>query len=387
MRKDELLALAKSSGFPRISVYLPTHHAYPDFEQDPIRYTNALKEAEKHLRERGMRSAAIDELLAPARTRAHDKAFWRYQDEGLGIFIEPGGTKWARLPGSVSELTTVGERFHLLPLLQCISDEKQFHLLAVTRDQVRFFNGREGGLLEVPLEGAPRSIADVTERTDYDDDVGYHSTQRGRAAAGQGAGAAKFHALGESPEDYSGVEFDHFLRDVAKAVDANLSGRSAPLVLAAEPRTLGHLRQHLSYPHITDTDINANPAASAKADLLARSWSIVEPLLHRDRNAMQERVVAMAGGARTRGSCDLEELMRATEESRVAAIFVSPSAKISGRYDEDKRKLRFDDRRETGSEDLLNLLAVKTMLQGGDVFPLAPELAAKTGPAAGLFRY
>jgi hypothetical protein len=120
--------------------------------------------------------------------------------------------------------------------------------------------------------------------------------------------------------------------------------------------------------------------------LLARGWPIVEPLLHRDRDAMQERVLAMAGGARTRGSCDLEELLRAAEESRVAAIFVSPGAKVSGRYDERKRELRLDER-DTSNEDLLNLLAVKTMLQGGDVFPLAPELAAKTGPAAGLFRY
>ena len=95
----------------------------------------------------------------------------------------------------------------------------------------------------------------------------------------------------------------------------------------------------------------------------------------------------MAGGARTRGSCDLEELMRAAEESRVAAIFVSPAAKVSGRYDEDKRKVRLGGQGDSRNEDLLNLLAVKTMLQGGDVFPLAPELAAKTGPAAGLFRY
>ena len=266
MRKDELLALAKSSGFPRISVYLPTHRAYPEFEQDPIRFGKALKSVEKQLLERGMRAAEIAGLLAEARARTDDSLFWRHQDEGLGIFIAADGTKWAKLNSLVPELTSVGERFHLLPLLQCVSNEQQFHLLAVTRDQVRFFNGRESGMVEVALDGAPSSIADVTRRTDYDDDLGYHSTGRGRAAAGQGTGASKFHALGESPEDYDAVEFDRFLREVAKAVDANLSGRSVPLIIAAEPRTLGHLRQHLTYSHLADADMNVNPAATSDDD-------------------------------------------------------------------------------------------------------------------------
>ena len=46
MHKDDLAALARSNGFPRISIYIPTHKAYPGTEQDPIRLSNALKEAE-----------------------------------------------------------------------------------------------------------------------------------------------------------------------------------------------------------------------------------------------------------------------------------------------------------------------------------------------------
>ena len=46
--------LASGTGFPRISIYFPTHPTFPDWEQDPIRLSNCLKRATTELEEAGI---------------------------------------------------------------------------------------------------------------------------------------------------------------------------------------------------------------------------------------------------------------------------------------------------------------------------------------------
>src|SRR5688572_11902449 len=88
MHMDDLTELAQSTGFPRISIYLPTHKVYPETEQDRVRFSNAVKEAGKHLAQAGVKGG--DELLAPARKRMDEPMFWRHLDHGLAVFIEQG---------------------------------------------------------------------------------------------------------------------------------------------------------------------------------------------------------------------------------------------------------------------------------------------------------
>src|SRR5690606_35957840 len=87
MRRADLIALAQSTGFPRLSIYLPTHLTYPEIEQDPIRLSTLLKEADQQLEAAGLRRPDIDDLLAEARGRVPASMFWRFQDHGLAVLI------------------------------------------------------------------------------------------------------------------------------------------------------------------------------------------------------------------------------------------------------------------------------------------------------------
>jgi hypothetical protein len=49
---DTLRELIKAHEPPCISLYQPTHRTSPDNQQDPIRYKNLVREAERSLRER-----------------------------------------------------------------------------------------------------------------------------------------------------------------------------------------------------------------------------------------------------------------------------------------------------------------------------------------------
>ena len=379
MRRDDLAELAGSTGFPRVSIYFPTHKTFPEAEQDPIRLSNALKEAEKQLADADVRHAG--DLVAAARQRAAEYTFWRYQDRGLAVLIEDGATRWMKLPKEVPELTVVGRRYHVRPLIDVFADAGHFHVLAATRESVRFFDGTERVLDEVEVDDLPSDLDEIRGKTDFEDQAGYHARSRGSSAS------PKYHALGESPEDYEAVELEQFAKSIAKAVDRHLSEGAKPLILIAQPRLLGRLRQELRYGNIPEKDVQRNPASMDDSELHAEAWAIASPLLREPRDELRKRCKAWIEGADIAASSDLDDLIRSADEGRVETLLLSRETNVWGRYDERNRKISISHENAADNEDLLNLLAVKTLMQGGDVISMSDDLAEKAGPAVGLYRY
>lgn len=379
MAFDDLATLTRSTGFPRISIYVPTHKTFPDAQQDPIRLSNAVKEAERQLSAADVRET--EELLAKARARTEAHEFWRYQDLGLCVLIEEGVTRWLKLPRPVPELTVVAGRYHVRPLIDVFSDAGRFFVLAATRGQVRFFEGSEFEFEEAKIDDLPASLDVVKGRTDFDDQTGYHARSRGSAAA------PRYHALGESAEDYQEVELEQFAQAIAKAVDHRLAADARPLILVAQPRLMGRLRQALSYGNIAENDLQVDPGSMNEMDLHAETWAVAAKILRQPRDELRARCKAWTKGADIPASKDLQELMRSADEGRIDTLLVDGKARVWGTYDEESRVVRRDDTNGPDNEDLLNLLILKALSHGSHVISLPDDLAEQVGPSVGLYRY
>lgn len=380
-----LRTLAGSEGFPRVSIYLPTHPTYPDCLQDPIRLSNGLKEVERQLVEVGWRESDVAELVGEAAKRDKDDLFWRFQDHGLAVFVEGGATRWVKLPAPVEELAVVAHRYHVRPLIPLLRDKGAFHILTVTEDAARFFSATEHSMHEVQLEGVPAGLEELRERTGFDADVGFHSRDRGAQVGG--AAAPKYAALGDSGKDYQKTLLDQFAREVAKAADAHLAASEAPLVLVALPQTLGLLREHLDYAHVAEETLSIDPGHMSENELHQRAWAVAKPILTRDREAVRVRLREAIEGAQPDYARHLGSIIRATEEGRVDTVFVSPGEAVWGAYDPTHRIARIDRAANADNEDLLNLAAIRTLAQGGDVRQLPDDVRETVGPAAALYRY
>lgn len=380
-----LQTLAGSEGYPRVSIYLPTHPTYPDCLQDPIRLSNGLKEVERQLSEAGWRESDVEELVSEAAKRDKDDLFWRFQDRGLAVFIDNDATQWVKLPAPVEEVTVVAQRYHVRPLIPLLRDKGMFHVLAVTEDGARFFNATENQIYQVQLEGVPSGLDELRERTGFDADVGFHSRDRGQQVGG--AAAPKYAALGDSGKDYQKTLLDQFTRGVAKAVEAHLAASQAPLVVVALPQTLGLLSAHLDYAHVAEEKLSVDPGHLSEDELHKRAWAVAEPILTRDRQELRERLRNAVEGQRPDYADHLGSIIRATEEGRVDTVFVSPDEPVWGIYDPSHRVVRIDRTPTAENEDLLNLAALRTLAQGGDVRRLPDDLRETVGPVAALYRY
>jgi hypothetical protein len=82
-----------------------------------------------------------------------------------------------------------------------------------------------------------------------------------------------------------------------------------------------------------------------------------------------------------------EDLWRATEEGRLATLFVAQGRTIWGKVDNATGIAHILSEPEPDSEDLLNLLTLRTLNQGGDVRRLPEDVQSEVGPMAGVYRY
>ena len=253
---DRIVALSDRTGFPRVSIFMPTHRMGAETRQDPIRFGNLLSRAADLLRERGLTPADIDRMLADARAHeAHEaNPFWQHQDRGLAVYVGPDGTDYVSVPLVLDEHVDVGDRFLVRPLLPVLARDGVFHVLAASQDTVTLYRASRYGMTPVEDERLPASAAYFTERTEPTNAVGFHSNSGGGTSI-------QFHGLGESPQDEMREQVDNFARAVAKATDEILADAHGPLVLAADDRLLGMLRQHLHHRHTVPDGIREHPTA------------------------------------------------------------------------------------------------------------------------------
>lgn len=378
--------LAKSEGFPRISIYLPMRMKGDQCKENPIRLKNALRKVRERLGEGGFATDDIDALLAEAQSRVDDRVYWRHQNLGLAVFIEPGTTSFVKLPEEPPERVSASAHYHIRPLIRIMTDEGWFHLLTVTRDEARLYDVRRHDIHVADVEDMPEGVEQVRQRTDFQE--GQDREFRAEPKFAGGSQAVGHGAKGDTPEDYQDTLLEHYVRDVAKSVEAHLVQSHAPLVLAAEPRVLGRLREALDYPHLAENAIRQDPASLEEDELRELGYEIARDLMDTGRRRVESRLRAWAGGdGGIKAGRSFEDLWRATGEGRLDTLFVAQGETVWGRVDEASGVPLILNEPKPDSEDLLNLLALRTLDQGGDVRRLPDDVQSEVGPMAGVYRY
>ena len=381
---DQIKRLAAQEASPCVSIYLPAHRKGPETRQDPVRLKNLLGAAEERLLGQGMRRAEIEELLRDARALVDDFDFWQHQCEGLAVFVSPGHTLPLRLPATFPEEVHVGVRFHVKHLLPLVANNGRFYLLAFDQDDVRLYGGSRHGMQRLETEHLPESIARIRGMTDYQEKVGFHPT--GPTLTTTGTPTAKRHAGGESPQDVRESELKEWLREVAAGVGKELAGETAPLVVAADERSLGHFRGFCSYASLLEEGIAEHPDSFTEPQLHERAWALVEPLFRRRLEAARDHFAALAGEGHERAPREIPAIVDAARQGRVDVLFVAEDAAAPGRVDPDGGATRLDPHDEA-AEDLLDRAAVEALATGATVYAVPQDEVPGGGMAAGVLRY
>jgi hypothetical protein len=381
----DLEGLARKKDGWHVSIFLPTHRAGAEIEEDRIRLRNLLVQAEKELVVAGERTSSARELLQPASSLLQDYQFWRYLSEGLAIFVSREFFRRYRLPQRFTPLAVVAERFHIKPLMPLLSGDGQFYVLALSQQQVRLLQGTRYSVDEVSLDDVPQGLPEALKFNDPERQLQFHTGTRYPGAIGDRP--AQFHGQGVGQGTDSKTDILRYFHQVDEGLRGLLAGERAPMVLAGVDYLLPLYRQASNYPRLVGEGLAGNPDELSAQELHKKAWHVVRPIFLQEKEEEVATYQALACAGRDRASADLAEVVPAAHFGRVGVLFVALGIQKWGSFDRQTNAVEVHAQQEPGDEDLLDLAAVQTLLCGGTIYAVDPEKVPADAPLAAIFRY
>jgi hypothetical protein len=381
---DQLEALVRISEGPCVSLFQPTHRVGPDTRPvaraDVIRFKNGLREIEQRLLASGSGSRESSVILEPARALLEDAEFWQYQSDGLALFVAPGFFRTYRVPLTVPELAVVAPRFHVKPLLSLLTGDGLFYVLALSQNSVRMFEATRDRISPLDVTGMPESLQEALGYDAPGRSLQFHTGAPRRA----GRRDAIFHGHGIGVDDAKDRVLQ-YCQAVNRGLNDLLRGSEAPLVLAGVESVQSIYRAANTYPRLLGAGIAGNQDGTSAEDLHAAAWPLVLPEFHRAREAALASYLTLRGTGRATG--DLTVAAQAAFHARVSVLFVPVGLQRWGRVDRQTGSVELHETVHPDDEDLLNVVAVQTILTRGTVYAVEPgEMPGETDIAA-VFRY
>lgn len=386
LRKSDLRSLLEHDGLPRLSLYMPTHRAGSDVQQDPIRYRNLLDQAEERLSGYGLRWPEVQEFLEPARNQPErDQAFWQ-QGDGLAVFIAPNLLQYYRLPVNFEETLMLGDQFYLKPLFKIFQNNGQFYILALSQNEVRLLEGTKYGVQEVELERLPAGLVEALNWDNPERQTQGHTVSGGQRGGGRGRPDLTFHGHGVGKDDEK-TDILRYFREVDKGLSEYLADKQDPLILAGVEYLFPIYEEANSYRYLAEQGIEGNPDDLRGETLQARAWELLAPRFKTEQQEAVELYRQQFGNQTGRASKDIQEIVPAAYGGRVGWLFLRARSEIWGHYDLANNRVQVHPDRTPDSEDLTNTAAIYAFQNNAAIYVVeGNEMPEKTSIAA-VFRY
>jgi hypothetical protein len=357
-------ALTEESTGPCVSLFLPTHAVSNHTDADRILLKNLRTEAHDALLARGVRRTDADDLLEPVDALLEDDGFWPFLSEGLAIFCGPGYQAHYRLPVRFEPSARVSHRYVVKPLFPLFSDDGNFAILALSRNEIRLFEGSRHAVHEVQLKDMPESMSSALRIR--------HRPNLSPSGPLQGQEGQK-------------EKYRLYFLQVDRALRPWLTSHGCPLVLAGVDHLLPIYRSASHYRQIVAGGIHGNPEQLRPEELHEKAWPLVASHFAAPRHHALAKYQSLIGTGRT--SQDLKEVLNAALDGRVEALFVRTSAEVFGKYDYATRTATILPGDEPGGVDLVARAARLAHATGASVFAGEPPDVPDVPAVAAVLRF
>jgi len=375
---EELKTLLGEQQGPCLSLFMPTFRTGTESQQNQIRLKNLLRGAEEKVLAAGLRPQEVKEFLEPALTLTTNVLFWRRQSDGLALFRSRDLFRTFTLPEVFDEALTVAERFHVRPLLPLLQADRRFYILALSQKELRLLEGTCQNVREIEIESVPKSLAEALQYDESEKQV------RFRAGSPGGGGMAMVSGHGGVAEDAKDNLLKYF-RMIDRALHELIEDERAPLVLAGVDYLFPIYREVNTFPRLIEGGIAGNPKGVSAEALHRSALKIVTPLFQSAENDAVALYRQSSGTGLT--SADIGEIVPASVHGRVGSLFVTVGRQRWGKFNPETGTAALHRQAEEGSEDLLEIAAIQTFLNGGSVFILPPERMPDASDLIAVFRY
>ena len=349
---------------PYVSIYVATTPITPDADAARIELKNLAAAAAEQLEAAGAERATVLDFRESLDELDEDEDFWAEQSHSLALFASATGMRTFRLPNRLTSEVQVADRFYVKPLLRAIAFPHAAFVLALAAGSVRLVEvARDGPAFTVDVPGLPSDAASAAGKASLAD---RSPDRRIQGSEGQKLRLRQY-----------ARKVDHALRGV-------LTGLELPLILAGTGPLDAIYRSLNSYPHLVDVGIPGSPENSSDEELAAAARGVLDEVYERELSAIRERfAVSFSRGL---ASSDVATVARAATQGAVDTVLVDIDEKMPGQVEEETGAVTFSDD-DAGSYGVLDEIARRVMLTGGEVLAVRKADVPDGAPVAAIFRY
>jgi hypothetical protein len=265
------------------------------------------------------------------------------------LFASPAGLRTFRLPNRLTSEVEVADRFYVKPLLRAVTFPQAAFVLALAAGSVRLVEiTRDGPAFTVDVPGLPRGVA------------------------------------GDERRDQT-VQLRQYARKVDHALRGVLTGLELPLILAGAEPLESIYRSLNSYPHLVDVGIPGSPENATDEQLAADARGVLDEVYERELSALRERFEFES--SRGRASADVATIARAAAQGAVDTLLMDIDEKVPGQVDEESGAVTFADADDAVSYGVVDEIARRVLLAGGEVLAVRKADVPGGGAAAAIMRY
>ncbi|MGK9167208.1 hypothetical protein KXR53_12970 [Inquilinus limosus] len=366
---------------PAVTLYVATDPVQRAVGASGAKTQHLRQMLEQRLQSRDLEPERRQTLLA-AGELSLSSADFAALDPGFALFLAEDRALTLPLgEAPPQDVSAIGRRFLLRPILERLGPGARFHILAMSAGGTRLLAATREAWRDITPPDLPHSLSEVVAETETE--VTRQANQPGRGGAGEAAVSTR-HSY-ESPAELHKTQLIDYIRHSVKAVRRHLAGDPAPVVLVAEPELAGHVRSAGSWPELLKDFVSRHPARMREDELHAAALALL-PTEEARAEPVLDRISGRLGRGEPTASLKLEEILTAARDGRVDAVLVAEEETIWGRFDEPRGAVAASGT-EGSEEDLLNLAAVMTLATGGVAFSLPRARLPRSVPAAAALRY
>ncbi|MEV6932465.1 hypothetical protein AB0M46_49345 [Dactylosporangium sp. NPDC051485] len=359
----EDLAKLTPSGYPAVSLLMPTHRTAPDNQQDPIRLRNLLSEARRRLEldetvPREVAAEVYDEIAAAA-----DRVDLRHAGEGLALFASPGQVHVRMLESPVQERVVIADTYEVRDVVADAARRHRYWALVLSEQPTRLWSGDGPDLVEVTSHGFPFT----------------HE--------GPGGLLGLPRDYGQEPSKHERERHRQFFRDIATALGAIDNLDSRPVFVLGVERYLSHFAEAWQRPFAGTVTGNYDHAGAHEV------YQLLAPRLA--AYTAMEQVAALEALDAARGAnrfaAGLPEVWSLAHQGRGAHLVVEEGYHSPAWVHEDHlHPPNQEPHTETAGvllDDAVDDIVEWVARQGGDVTFVGDDSLASDGRIALIVRY
>ena len=383
-KKDlETLSKIESTDSLCVTIYIPTSRAGNN-QEDKIRFKNALNEAINKLSNLAFFANEDDpkkeakKYLRPALELLENDDFWNHLSDGLTLFVAEDYSNFFILPQKFSHYVAVDKKFYLRKLLPLVQKNNKHFILALSQNEVRFFEGNETSITPIRINDLiPNGMGELIGSMDRSSTVQQHSA---------GVAGNIYHGQGSGKDDKN-EELKKYFREIDAGLMEMLYDETAPLLIYSVDYQIPIYKEVSKYSNIFEEAIIGNPEQDDPVLIHERSWMVIKEFFQEERKEKVDQFMTyLVDGKASFFNLDI---IPAAINGKVEVLFVdSEKDNVWGYFDEEKNSVTIHKTKQEDSICVLEKAAMATYEQGGIVYniPMA-EFPKPFAEVNAIYRY